>query len=67
MVTPVLAILAETFKSLNECRRAGEEEDIEWRAPWMLPDEILYRSGNFDWVSLLGIWGAVGYTSLLVL
>ncbi|MFQ6655843.1 hypothetical protein Gotur_026219 [Gossypium turneri] len=19
------------------------EEDIEWRAPWMLPDEILYR------------------------
>ncbi|MBA0786319.1 hypothetical protein Gotri_025441, partial [Gossypium trilobum] len=28
-VTPVPAILAETFKSLNECRRAGEEEDIE--------------------------------------
>ncbi|MBA0819336.1 hypothetical protein Gohar_028432, partial [Gossypium harknessii] len=24
MVTPVLAILAETFKSLNTCRRAGE-------------------------------------------
>ncbi|MFQ6671621.1 hypothetical protein Gotur_036109 [Gossypium turneri] len=31
------------------------EEDIEWRAPWMLPDEILYRCGTFDWVPLLGI------------
>ncbi|MFQ6655842.1 hypothetical protein Gotur_026219 [Gossypium turneri] len=41
------------------------EEDIEWRAPWMLPDEILYRCGNFDWVPLLGIWGAVGYALLL--
>ncbi|MFQ6662137.1 hypothetical protein Gotur_030048 [Gossypium turneri] len=44
-----------------------QEEDIEWRAHWMLPDEILYRCGNFDWVLLLGIWGAVGYASLLVL
>ncbi|MFQ6662136.1 hypothetical protein Gotur_030048 [Gossypium turneri] len=30
-------------------------------------NEILYRCGNFDWVLLLGIWGAVGYASLLVL
>ncbi|KAL1087166.1 hypothetical protein V6Z11_D08G163700 [Gossypium hirsutum] len=127
-VTPVLAILAETFRSLNECRRVGEgrfigctqlllawfhshfwkvdkvsyrvfsenysplkeivalprqddiseekwmttlqnlqEGDIEWRAPWMLSDEILYRCGDFDWVSLLGIWGAIGYAPLLVL
>ncbi|MBA0785262.1 hypothetical protein Gotri_025457 [Gossypium trilobum] len=44
-----------------------QEEDIEWRAPWLLPDEILYRCGNFDWVPLLGIWGAVGYDPLLVL
>ncbi|KAG8487771.1 hypothetical protein CXB51_018821 [Gossypium anomalum] len=114
--TPVPAILAETFRSLNACRRAGEgrfigyaqlllswfhshfwkvekvsyrvfsenyyllkelvatprrdditeknwmtilqnlqEENIEWRAPWMVPDEILYRCGNFNWVPLLGI------------
>ncbi|MBA0669951.1 hypothetical protein Goklo_029512 [Gossypium klotzschianum] len=33
----------------------------------MVPDEILYRCGDFDWVPLLGIWGAVGYTPLLVL
>ncbi|MFQ6662453.1 hypothetical protein Gotur_030288, partial [Gossypium turneri] len=44
-----------------------QEEDIEWRAPWLLPDEILYRCGDFDWVPLLGIWGAVGYAPLLVL
>ncbi|MBA0753625.1 hypothetical protein Gogos_005410 [Gossypium gossypioides] len=44
-----------------------QEEDIEWRDPWMFPDEILYGCGNFDWVLLLGIWGAVGYALLLVL
>ncbi|XP_052485095.1 uncharacterized protein LOC128040398 [Gossypium raimondii] len=43
------------------------DEDVEWKAPWMVPDEILYRCGDFDWVPLLGIWGAVGYTPLLVL
>ncbi|MBA0730211.1 hypothetical protein Golax_025365 [Gossypium laxum] len=26
-----------------------QEEDVEWRAPWLLPNEILYRCGNFDW------------------
>ncbi|MBA0670790.1 hypothetical protein Goklo_029640, partial [Gossypium klotzschianum] len=24
-----------------------QEEDIEWRAPWLLLDEILYRCGKF--------------------
>ncbi|MBA0785725.1 hypothetical protein Gotri_027053, partial [Gossypium trilobum] len=88
-VTPVPAILAETFRSLNACRRAEivatprrddiseenwtavlqnlQDDDVEWRAPWLIPDEILYRCGSFDWVSLLGIWGAVGYAPLLVL
>ncbi|MBA0813177.1 hypothetical protein Gohar_027051 [Gossypium harknessii] len=64
-VTPVPVILAETFRSLNACQRT--DEDVEWRAPWMVPDEILYRCGNLDWVPLLGIWGAVGYAPLLVL
>ncbi|KAG8471784.1 hypothetical protein CXB51_036386 [Gossypium anomalum] len=41
------------------------EENIEWRAPWMVLDEILYQCGDFDWVPLLGIWGAVGYAPLL--
>ncbi|MFQ6647901.1 hypothetical protein Gotur_021553 [Gossypium turneri] len=25
-----------------------QEEDVEWKAPWMVPDEILYRCGDFD-------------------
>ncbi|MBA0788670.1 hypothetical protein Gotri_025907 [Gossypium trilobum] len=33
----------------------------------MVPDEILYRCGDFDWVPLLGIWRVVGYTPLLIL
>ncbi|MBA0754178.1 hypothetical protein Gogos_020176 [Gossypium gossypioides] len=105
-VTPILAILAETFRSLNACRQAGEgrfigcaqlllawfhshfwkmdkisyqvfsenysplkeiEEDVEWQAHWLIPDRIFYRCGSFDWVLLLGIWGAIGYAPLLVL
>ncbi|KAK5771508.1 hypothetical protein PVK06_047723 [Gossypium arboreum] len=89
--TPVPAILAETFKSLSACRRAGEEavdmprrddiseerwidilqnlreEDVMWKAPWLVPSEVLYRCGSFDWVPLPGIWGVVGYAPLLVL
>ncbi|MFQ6629586.1 hypothetical protein Gotur_007118 [Gossypium turneri] len=43
-----------------------KDEDVEWKAPWMVPDEILYRCGDFNWVLLLGIWGAVGYAPLLI-
>ncbi|MBA0867873.1 hypothetical protein Goshw_005354 [Gossypium schwendimanii] len=95
-VTMVPDILAETFRSLNACRRAEnysplkelvaiprrdditrekwmmifqnlQEENVEWRAPWMIPNEILNQCGEFDWVPLLGIWGATGYAPLLVL
>ncbi|MBA0730948.1 hypothetical protein Golax_020471 [Gossypium laxum] len=69
-VTPVPAILAETFRSLNAFfsenysrlkeivatpRRDDiseenwiallqnlQEEDVEWKAPWLIPDRILY-------------------------
>ncbi|MBA0735571.1 hypothetical protein Gogos_019408 [Gossypium gossypioides] len=44
-----------------------QDEDVEWKAHWMIPDEILYRCGDFDWVTLLGIWRAIGYAALLVL
>ncbi|KAL1174639.1 hypothetical protein V6Z11_A04G028400 [Gossypium hirsutum] len=127
-VTSVPAILAEAFRSLGACRRAGagrfigcaqlllawfyshfrlidkvvcrvffkdysplkdivastrrvdvpkenwiallqnlQSKDVEWRAPWMMPGEVLYRCGSFDWVPLLGIWGAIGYAPLLML
>ncbi|KAG8484959.1 hypothetical protein CXB51_021027 [Gossypium anomalum] len=127
-VTSVPTILAETFRSLGTCRKAGagrfvgcaqlllawfyshfqlidkvvcrvffedysplkdivtstrrvdvpeenwiallqnlQSKDVEWRAPWMIPGEIFYRCGSFNWVPLLGIWGAIGYAPLLVL
>ncbi|KAG8500645.1 hypothetical protein CXB51_002629 [Gossypium anomalum] len=82
--TPVPAMLAETIRSLNACRRTGEgrfigcaqlllevvdvprrddileerwidilqnlrEADVMWKAPWLVPSEVLYRCGNFDW------------------
>ncbi|MBA0575503.1 hypothetical protein Golob_024171, partial [Gossypium lobatum] len=31
------------------------EEDVKWISLWLLPDEILYRCGDFDWVPLLRI------------
>ncbi|KAL1148868.1 hypothetical protein V6Z11_A10G154300 [Gossypium hirsutum] len=100
--TPVPTILADTFRSLSACRRAGEgrfigcaqllleavdmprrddiseerwidilqnlrEEDVMWKASWLVPSEVPYCCGNFDWVPLPGIWGVVGYAPLLVL
>ncbi|MBA0803771.1 hypothetical protein Gohar_013947, partial [Gossypium harknessii] len=38
-----------------------QDEDIEWRAPWMISDEILYRCEYFDSVPLFGIWRAIEY------
>ncbi|MFQ6654403.1 hypothetical protein Gotur_025405 [Gossypium turneri] len=72
-VTPVPAILTETFRSLNVCRRAGEGRFIgcaQFLIAWFHSyfwkvDKVSCES--FDWVPLLGIWGAVGYAPLLVL
>ncbi|MBA0730273.1 hypothetical protein Golax_025377, partial [Gossypium laxum] len=36
------------------------DKDVEWRALWMVPDEILYRCEDFDWVPLLEIRGLLG-------
>ncbi|KAA3479851.1 6-phosphofructo-2-kinase/fructose-2,6-bisphosphatase-like protein [Gossypium australe] len=73
-VTLVPAILDEAFRrdDIKEEKwmmilQNLRDEDVEWRAPWMVPNEILYRCGEFDWVPLLGIWGAVGYAPLLML
>ncbi|KAG8500656.1 hypothetical protein CXB51_004400 [Gossypium anomalum] len=73
-------VAARILECLSESRRGKihrmyaafvsmnlQVKDVEWRAPWMILDEILYYCGDFDWVHLLGIWGAVGYASILVL
>ncbi|KAK5826095.1 hypothetical protein PVK06_021004 [Gossypium arboreum] len=43
------------------------EQDVLWKAPWLVPSEVLYRCGSFDWVLLPGIWGVVVYAPLLAL
>ncbi|KAG8480685.1 hypothetical protein CXB51_025266 [Gossypium anomalum] len=25
------------------------EEDVMWKAPWLVPSEVIYRCGSFDW------------------
>ncbi|MBA0853305.1 hypothetical protein Goshw_016013, partial [Gossypium schwendimanii] len=27
-----------------------QEEDVECKAPWLFPNEILYRCSDFNWV-----------------
>ncbi|MBA0577219.1 hypothetical protein Golob_025225 [Gossypium lobatum] len=44
-----------------------QDEDVAWRASWMIYVEIPYRCGDFDLVPLLGICRAIGYAHLLVL
>ncbi|KAL1158632.1 hypothetical protein V6Z11_A08G237800 [Gossypium hirsutum] len=57
-------ILEEKWTDILQNLKVG---DIKWRAYWMVLEEIMYRCGSFDWVSLLGNWGATGYTPLLAL
>ncbi|MBA0742413.1 hypothetical protein Gogos_015472 [Gossypium gossypioides] len=69
---PVPTILVETFKSLNAYRRAGDGRFIgcaQLLLAWFHSHfwRILYWCGDFVWVPLLGIWGAVGYAPPLVL
>ncbi|MFQ6652285.1 hypothetical protein Gotur_024223 [Gossypium turneri] len=80
IINPIPTILAETFRSLNACRRKGEghfigyaqllnnlrAEDITWRVHWIRPFVLLYKCGNQKWVPLLGLWGGVGYALLMV-
>ncbi|MBA0670171.1 hypothetical protein Goklo_024682 [Gossypium klotzschianum] len=64
--------MSQILKEANEYnwdkRAIGlQDVNVEWRAHRMIPDEILYQCGDFDWVPLLRIWEAVGYAPLLVL
>ncbi|XP_040940203.1 uncharacterized protein [Gossypium hirsutum] len=98
--TPVPTILAETFRSLNACQRAGEGRFIgcaqlllAWfHSHFWKVEKVFYlvfskdysplrelvatlrrddiseeKCGDFDWVPLAGIWGAIGYAPLMVL
>ncbi|MBA0845245.1 hypothetical protein Goarm_005851, partial [Gossypium armourianum] len=42
-------------------------QEIEWRAPLMIWSTVLIGCGGHLWVPLIGIWGAISYSSLMVL
>ncbi|KAA0036941.1 girdin-like [Cucumis melo var. makuwa] len=42
-------------------------ENVIWKAQWMPLKAVIYRCGDFHSVPLLGPWGGVNYTPLLVL
>lgn len=41
-----------------------KEEDIVWIAPWMPRYSMTYSCGEYNWVPLLGPWGATTYAPL---
>ncbi|MBA0626727.1 hypothetical protein Godav_004339, partial [Gossypium davidsonii] len=42
-------------------------QEIEWRAPWKIQSMVLIGCGGHLWVFLIGIWGAISYSSLMVM
>ncbi|MBA0787950.1 hypothetical protein Gotri_025246, partial [Gossypium trilobum] len=42
-------------------------QEIEWRAPWMIQSMVLIGCDGYLWVPLIGIWGAINYSSFMVL
>ncbi|XWS30005.1 hypothetical protein CRYUN_Cryun24cG0080900 [Craigia yunnanensis] len=44
-----------------------DTDSVNWKAPWMSRKSVLYGCDDKLWIPLLGLWGVVSYTSLLVL
>ena len=44
-----------------------DSDSITWKAPWTSRKSVLYGCGDKLWVPLLGLWGIISYTPLLVL
>ncbi|XP_012480805.2 uncharacterized protein LOC105795671 [Gossypium raimondii] len=73
-VNPVTTILAETFRSLNACRRKWEGRFIGCAQLLNVWSLAIFERYNLEstldpslcWVPLLGLWGGVGYAPLLV-
>ncbi|MBA0643985.1 hypothetical protein Goklo_028223, partial [Gossypium klotzschianum] len=42
-------------------------QEIEWRALWMIRSTVIIWCDGQLWVPLIGIWGAISYSSLIVL
>ncbi|MBA0688928.1 hypothetical protein Goari_006686 [Gossypium aridum] len=65
-------VCSENYSPLKEFVATPRRDNI-FKEKWMVilqslqEEDVLYRCGDFDWVSLLGIWKAIGYAPLFVL
>ncbi|XP_039039030.1 uncharacterized protein LOC120176749 [Hibiscus syriacus] len=54
-------------KDWVEALRNVKDTEIVWKAYWLPKEDVLFRCGNDSFVMLHGLWGAIGYTPLIVL
>ncbi|XP_039000577.1 uncharacterized protein LOC120126451 [Hibiscus syriacus] len=54
-------------KDWVEALRNMKDTEIVWKAYWLPKEDILFRCGNDSFIMLHGLWGAIGYTPLIVL
>ncbi|MBA0876624.1 hypothetical protein Goshw_005803, partial [Gossypium schwendimanii] len=59
-------VFSENYSPLKEIVATPRRDDIS-EEKWMVIRQNLQECGNFNWVPLLEIWGAIGYATLLVL
>ncbi|XWS75421.1 hypothetical protein CRYUN_Cryun01aG0086600 [Craigia yunnanensis] len=44
-----------------------DSDSVTWKAPWFSWKLAFYGCGDKLWVPLIGLWGVVSYTPLVVL
>ncbi|KAE8711990.1 hypothetical protein F3Y22_tig00110266pilonHSYRG00075 [Hibiscus syriacus] len=54
------------MKDWVESLRNMKDIEIVWKAYWLPKEDILFRCGNDSFVMLHGLWGAIGYTPLII-
>ncbi|XP_039031219.1 uncharacterized protein LOC120165850 [Hibiscus syriacus] len=54
-------------KDWVEALRNMKDTEIVWKAYWLPKKDILFRCGNDSFIMLHELWGAIGYTPLIVL
>ncbi|XP_039020533.1 uncharacterized protein LOC120152376 [Hibiscus syriacus] len=54
-------------KDWVEALRNVKDTEIVWKAYWLPKEDVLFRCGNDSFVMLHELWGAIGYTPLIVL
>ena len=57
---------SKTKKKWVSTLRKITSQEIVWLAPWMPRRSMLYKCGGQPWVILLGVWGTITYSPIMV-